>query len=142
MIGMNLIFHIAATLGIVGLLWWVIRLQRQRDLLSSLMNETAFANKKRIRLQAPASFLEQFSQALGVPFEQDDDSRLPPARIKADVFSKVFVDYGICAIKCSRENDQLLAELTLGHGPATTDLETTIKDALGGQVVVRVGVHE
>jgi hypothetical protein len=142
MIGMNLIFHVVAALGIIALLWWIITLQKQRDLLVKLMNEIPFQDKRRVRLESPIAFLEKFCLLLGVPFESDLGEETAPVKIKADVFSKVFVEHGIYAIKCSRDRDQTTAEITLGENPKDSGLETKMVEALGGQIGIRIGVHK
>ncbi len=140
MVGMNLVFHILAAGTLVGLVYFILLLQKERTLLASLFNEAAFVDKARLRLEKPNKFLQLFASSLGVTYEESALANVKVARIKADLLGKVFVEHGICKIKCEQENDNFVVEFMLGPQGNEASAKSSISEALGGAVTVKTGV--
>ena len=123
----------------MGLLLMVLKVQKQRDLLAGMLNESAFESKKRLRVENPTKFLARFSAALGIDYLDLAKIDEKPVRIKAELLSKVFVDHGISRIKCLQENNKLVAEFKLGPMGNKASAVENLTEALGGSVTVRTG---
>lgn len=93
MVGMNLVFHVAAALALLGLGYALIALQRQRDLLRRLLGAASAGRADEGKLgglyvAAPPEFVGRWAEAVGIAVE--GRFSLPPVKIELGPWAELF----------------------------------------------------
>jgi hypothetical protein len=128
---MNALFHIASALAATLLLYGLLRMQRQRDLLRRLVR--ARGPKAAVVVDLPRRFVQSCAEATGVPFELDggDGAEAPPARLDVAVLADLFLSRRPSLVRWSASTLEL--DLEAPDGEALT---RAVSAALGGRVRV------
>lgn len=130
MSGINVFFHAFSALAAAFLVWWALRLKRERDFVRELLASGAPGAPRRLHVEAPPAFLARFAAALGIPFEGGTGGA--PARIDPAPLVDLFLRRGIALIRC--QEGGAAVELHV-RGPGD-EPAAPLAAALGSQVTV------
>ena len=98
---MNLVFHIVATAALLLLVFMLIRVQKDRELLRFLLKIVAGdkAAMKKIVVDWPLKYLAEFARTLEVPFQGEGSLKIgEPRKIDTHKLIQLYLKQGIRSI--------------------------------------------
>lgn len=134
--GIDLMFHLASALVLVGLVHLAFEYKRQRDLVRELLIVQRRANAVgRVYVEAPAAFLGRMAKALDIDMEGQLDPAVAPRRIDAKPFMDLFLQAGIELIRFAGTSIEIRSAAPRG---SEQDWQRRLSDALGDGVSVQL----
>jgi hypothetical protein len=140
----NLIFHGAAAIGLVLLIFIAIRLQKDRDFLREtlLLGAKAKSARKRLVVDWPANFIHRMCRAFGIPLSTCVNARTgEPRKIAAEEILHVYLECGFTGIAIEPDvSDTNAVHVTFVLGTSassTSSICTQLELALGCKCSVK-----
>ncbi len=142
MMGMNVIFHLAAFVLISLLIYWLLLNLRQTKFLQDLLLSVTLKHHNyatRVYVDEPRKFLMKFAKAFGVPSQGDHWQPLPLRRIEPQPVVELHLRHGLRSIAFQP------SEATSGPKPClefgllslpSEELRALVSSALGDDVVI------
>ncbi len=108
MIGMTTVFHLLSGVALAALFFGLIRLQKQRDLLRSLVDLKTSHKQKTIMVDWPLKFVSKVAGALNIDFSSDGPlSTAGPSKIKTAALTRLFSSAEVLLISFSKDSRTL-----------------------------------
>jgi hypothetical protein len=117
------------------LVYWILRVKRQRDLLRQFIAELK-GEERRVHVASPEEFLRRFAETLAIPYERDGSHVSTPGRITVRPMLDLFVSRGLVLIRCKDTEIQFhVKRVADGERDA---MAVELSGALGSHVRVTV----
>jgi len=134
---MNLVFHIVATLGLVALLYWVLKLQKELKFLRSMV-ECSCDEKSRVYLDTPANFLSKFAEVFDIELMGEISKTQTMIKVDPRSLTNLHCNSGIKSIQLSHIHDEQIAEISLHNMNIANDIESKLSITLAHKVTFKI----
>ncbi|NRA44717.1 MAG: hypothetical protein HRU09_07160 [Oligoflexales bacterium] len=137
MASVNAMVHLLASAGLVFLIFFALRVQKQRDLLRTLI---APGSHKSVHIAWPMEFLRQLAVALGVDYSSETGRlKSSPQKIPLEVISSFVRSHKIIEIKLKEDQQQkcvIEIRTKRDNQSSTEDWSEKLSKALGHTVIL------